>query len=113
MLDGGEHAIADQYLPATGFCAQPGGAVGDAADGRVVEAALEADPAESRENPWSTPMPIARSWPLRCQLRGKLANGVPDVDRHPDLVTPRRRTGIGSLKNTMTPSPVNRSSVPS
>ena len=42
----GLHPLGDQDLPRRGLRAQPGGQVGDGADGGVVEPALEADPAE-------------------------------------------------------------------
>ena len=49
MLDGRKHAVGHQYLPGSGVRTQAGREIRHAADGGVVEAALEADPAESRK----------------------------------------------------------------
>ncbi len=81
VLDGREHAVGDQYLPGAGVGAQPRGEIGDAADRRVVEAALETDPAERREalgDPDSQREIVTFAPPPR----GKLAHGVADLQRH-------------------------------
>ena len=78
-----EHAVGDQYLPGPGIGAQPGGEIRDTADRGVVEAALEADPAEGRKALGDTDsqgevMAVAEP------AGGKLAHGVPELQRHPD-----------------------------
>ena len=83
MLGACEHAVGDQHLPGAGVGTQPGGQIGDAADGGVVEPALEADPAEGRKALGDTDsqgevMAVAEP------AGGKLAHGVPELERHPD-----------------------------
>ena len=113
VLGGRQHAVGDQHLPGPGIGAQAGGEIRDAADGGVVEASFEPDPAEGREALGDTDsqrqvMPVAEPASPRVRAR---RHGCP---RPSGPRAPRRRhTESGSLKNTIIPSPVNRSRVPS
>ena len=74
VLGGCEHAVGDQNLPGSGIGTQPGGEIGDTADGGVVEAALEADPAEGREalgNPDSDREVMTVPAPARGELSSR------------------------------------------
>ena len=95
-----------------GVSAQPGGEVGDAADRRVVEPTVEADPAQRRvalgdPDPESEVVPLPRPASARPRTRVRIATLIRIARSGPSS----HRTG--SLKNTIRPSPAKRSSVPS
>ena len=83
MLDGRKHAVGHQYLPGPGIRAQAGSEIRHAADGGVVEAALEADPAESRKALGDTDsdreVVSLTTPPLR-----ELGDGIAKAQRRPD-----------------------------
>ena len=76
------HSLADQDLARGGLGAEPGREVRDAADGRVVGATLEADPAEGgvtlRDSDGEVEVVALATPPLR-----QLADADPHRDRHP------------------------------
>ena len=88
VLDGCEHAVGDQYLPGAGVGTQSGGEIRDTADGGVVEAALEADPAEGREALGDADSQ-GEVVTVAAPSRGKLAHGVANLQRHPDCTLGR------------------------
>ena len=83
VLDGGENAVGDQHLPGPGVRAQPRGEIRDAADGGVVEAAFEADPAERRVT-LGDPLPESEVVAPPTPPDGQLAHRIADPQRHPD-----------------------------
>ena len=83
VLDGGENAVGDQHLPGPGVRAQPRGQIRDAADRGVVEAAFEADPAESREA-LGDPLPEGEVVAFAAPPNGQLVHRIADLQRHAD-----------------------------
>ena len=112
-LGGVEDPLGGQHLPRSGRVAQPGGEVGDAADRGVVEATLEPDPAQGGEalgDPDRRGQVVAAARPP-CRparrTRSRMATDIRIARSGASSI------GSGSLKKTISPSPVNRSSVPS
>ena len=107
-----EHPLADQDLPRGRRVAQARGQVCHRADRGVVGASLEADPPERRvalRDPEAEVQVVALLLPPSASslTRSRIARAI---------LTARNAgssQGTGSLKKTIRPSPVNRSSVPS
>ena len=108
----GARAAVDQDLAARGLAAQPRGEVDDAADRRIVEAALEAERAERRE--------ALRDADAEVERRSRASTSVRAAARTRACIAsaicaarlPGSWIGSGSLKKIRMPSPAKRSSVP-
>ena len=104
---------AGQDLPVAGIGAKPRGEIDDRADRRVVEAVLEADAPER-----GVALGHADAEAQRVTALGPGRRRAPPprrASRSPSLAARSAASGQGngSLKNTIMPSPVKRSSVPS
>ena len=103
-----------RICPPSRLAAQPRGEIDDAADRRVVEAALEAERAERREALRDADAEVevvaqlaasaSRSGAKRACIASAIARGA---------LAAAPATGSGSLKKIRMPSPAKRSSVPS
>ena len=91
MLDGGNHAGADEDLAVRRLGAEPGAEVGDPADRSVVGAALEPDPAEGRVA-LGDANPEAELGGRACATRAE-SSAIARASRSPSA--PRAPTGPG------------------
>ena len=99
-----EDPLSDQDLSGVGLAAQPGREVGDAADRRVVEPSFIADAAQGREALGYADAEaeiVAESAPAV----GQCSHSVTHSQRHLYGSSCGLIEGIGSLKNTISPSP--------
>src|SRR5262249_20766525 len=83
VLEGARHTRGDEDLAGLGLVAEPGGEIGDGADGAVVPTPLEADGPErgvALGDPHALRQLVAPLAPARVQVVEPLAHG----HRHPD-----------------------------